>query len=344
METLLSDIYYDVKRADSYGSAAGLKRQSKASNVNDFLMKQDAYTLHRNLKRRFKRRRTYVPGIDHLWQIDVIDLSSLSRYNEGQRFLLTCIDVFSKFGRVAVTRTKSGVAIRDAFESMIHETKPLYVQSDKGTEFLNTPFQKLLADNDILHYTSENDDIKCAVVERWNRTLLAKLHCYFTRKTTLCYIDVIHDLVQSYNETYHSSIKMAPVKVDAETEAVVYKTLYPPIKRKTIEYKFNVGDVVRISSARQAFSKGYRQKWSEEIFTVVKRHPTDPPTYSLTDYEGEEISGKFYTEELQKVVKEEFKIEKVLRTRRRGGKIEHFVKWLGYPEKFNSWVSDIKRL
>ena len=82
---ILSDLYHDARRADSYGSAEGLKRQSKLKNVEGFLMTQDAYTLHRNLKRRFKRRMTYVSGIDHLWQIDLVDLSSLAHSNDGYR-------------------------------------------------------------------------------------------------------------------------------------------------------------------------------------------------------------------------------------------------------------------
>ena len=142
---------------------------------------------------------------------------------------------------------------------------------------------------------------------------------------------------------------MSPAQVDAKNERKVYVTLYPPSPRRNkAKYKFAVGDTVRISSARLAFAKGYRQKWSEEIFKVVKLYPTDPPTYGLTDYEGEAITGKFYAEELQKVVKEEFRIEKVLKTRRRGKKTdrrsEYYVKWLGYPDKFNSWVTDIKTL
>jgi len=227
---------------------------------------------------------------------------------------------------------------------MIQETKPLYIQSDKGSEFLNMHFQKLLTDNDIRHYTSENEDIKCAVVERWNRTLLTKLHRYFTHKNTLRYVDIIQDLVHSYNNTHHSSIKMAPAEVTEKNEAKVYKALYPSTKTK-LAYKFSVGDTVRISSARQAFVKGYRQKWSEEIFKVSKRYPTNPWTYGIVDYSEEPIAGKFYAEELQKVApKEEFRIEKVLRTRRKGGKAEHLVKWLGYPDKFNLWVCDIKAL
>ena len=120
----LNELYYDARRADNYGSAEGLKRQSTLKNVEGFLRKQDAYTVHRNLKRRFKRCKTYVTGIDHLWQIDLVDLSSLAHSNGGYRYLLTCIDVFSKYGRVAVSKTKSATTVRDAFESMIQETKP----------------------------------------------------------------------------------------------------------------------------------------------------------------------------------------------------------------------------
>jgi hypothetical protein len=77
------------------------------------------------------------------------------------------------------------------------------------------------------------------------------------------------------------------------------------------------------------------------VFKVKILHPTDPPTYGLTDYDGEDIKGKFYKEELQKVVKEAFRIENVIKTRRRAGKTEYFVKWLGYPEKFNTWVDHL---
>jgi hypothetical protein len=80
-----------------------------------------------------------------------------------------------------------------------------------------------------------------------------------------------------------------------------------------------------------------------EIFKIKSRLPTEPPTYELIDYDGEAIKGKFYEQELQKVSKEEdtFKIEQILKTRKKAGKTEYFVKWLGYPAKFNSWVSNI---
>ena len=335
--------YYDVEKPDSFGSVAGLERQSKQSKrvVSKWLSGQDAYTLHRPITRRFRRRKTYSKGINDLWQIDLVDLSPLAKDNDGYRYLLMCIDVLSKVGRVRPLKNKSAVSVRDAFAIMIDDVKPTLLQSDKGTEFINSTFQKLLRDNDIRHYTSENDDIKCAVVERWNRTILDRIHRYMTYRNTTRYIDALKGVVTSYNETYHTAIKMIPTDVTARNEAIVRRRLFPP-KPKRLSWKFDVGDTVRISGTRRVFNKGYRGNWSEEHFKVVDRYATDPPTYGLQDLMKEPIKGKFYREELQKVAdKDVFKVEKVLRTKTRSGRTEFYVKWLGYPDKFNSWVSDI---
>jgi hypothetical protein len=133
---------------------------------------------------------------------------------------------------------------------------------------------------------------------------------------------------------------MAPVEVTPHNESQIRERLYKTPRRVNLP-KYNVGDTVRISGAKRVFAKGYRDKWSEEIFKVCHVYVTDPVTYGLTDYTGERIKGKFYAEELQKVVKEVFRIEKVLKTRVRSGRTEYYVKWLGYFDKFNSWVDDI---
>jgi hypothetical protein len=338
----MDEAYYTLPQSDSYGSAAGLKRQTvnNWSNIHDYLAQQDAYTLHRDIKRRFPRRKTLAFGINDLWQADIVDLSSISRDNNGYRYLLTCIDVFSKVGRVAALKNKTATSVTNAFREMIVNTKPNLLQTDKGTEFFNTQFQKLLTDNNIKHYTSENDDIKCAIVERWHRTILAKLYRYFTHRNTTRYVDIIQDLVNSYNNTYHSSIKTAPAHVNEHNESDVQQHLYSNVVKKGCP-KFQLGNTVRISGTKRAFAKGYRDKWSEEVFKVTKIYNTIPLTYGLSDYLGEAIKGKFYSQELQKVTKEVFRIDKVLKTRRRAGKTEYYVKWLGYPDKFNSWTDHI---
>ena len=93
--------------------------------------------------------------------------------------------------------------------------------------------------------------------------------------------------------------------------------------------------------------KGYIQNWTEEVYTVSERHASNPPTYSILDLAGEEIKGRFYEQELQKVDKspeDEYIVEKVLKTRKREGRLEHYVKWRGYDGKFNSWTSSLHKI
>ena len=93
------------------------------------------------------------------------------------------------------------------------------------------------------------------------------------------------------------------------------------------------------------FRKGYAGSWSEDIFTVFERHPTFPVTYGIRDANGEPIKGKFYEMELQKVTPPEFyKVEKILKTRRIGGRVRYFVKFQGYPDSMNSWIDDLRKL
>ena len=104
-----------------------------------------------------------------------------------------------------------------------------------------------------------------------------------------------------------------------------------------------VGDTVRISKyKRKTFDKGYTPNWTEEVFVISENRPTNPITYKIKDLNGEEIGGTFYREELQKADQTIYRIEKVLRRT----KDKALVKWKGYPDEFNSWVSlkDLKHL
>jgi len=183
------------------------------------LERNDAYTLHKSARVLFRRRKTYSKGPSDLFQIDLADLVNISSRNDGYRYLLTCIDVFTKRAWTVPTKTKTSREVTRAFEKILTDGyKPNMVQSDKGTEFLNSTFQSMLKRHDIKFYTSENEDIKAAVVERFNRTMKTKMYRYFTARYTRRYVDVLPDLLHSYNHTYHRSIGMAPVEVDDTNE------------------------------------------------------------------------------------------------------------------------------
>ena len=85
----------------------------------------------------------------------------------------------------------------------------------------------MLKRHDIKFYTSENEDLKAAVVERFKRTVKMKMYRYFTYQNTGRYVDVLDDLLHSYNNTYHRSIGMTPVEVSADNEAIVRDRLHP---------------------------------------------------------------------------------------------------------------------
>ena len=170
---------------------------------------------------------------------------------------------------------------------------------------------------------------------------------YFTSKGTNKYIDALPKLVSSYNNSKHRSIGTAPILVTKENEHKVWETLFGTKQRtKKQKFKFEIGDLVRVSRYKMIFEKGYLANWTEEIFKIYKRKGTPVPTYKLKDWSGEEIEGNFYEKEIQKVSKSDqdtYRVEKVIRKRKRNGKTEFYVKWLGYPSKFNSWVSNLVR-
>ena len=174
-------------------------------------------------------------------------------------------------------------------------------------------------------YSTHNEG-KSVVAERFIRTLKRKIYKYMPSISKNVYIHKLDDIVDEYNNTYHTTIKMKPI--DDNT----YINTSKKINYK--DPKFKVGDRVRISKYKNIFAKGYMPYWSEEVFVIKKIKNTVPWTYVINDLNGEEILGTFYEKELQKTNQEEFRIEKVIK--RKGNKI--YVKWKGYNNSFNSWI------
>ncbi|XP_035230001.1 uncharacterized protein LOC118201957 [Stegodyphus dumicola] len=161
------------------------------------------------------------------------------------------------------------------------------------------------------------------------------------------YIDVIIDqLISSYNNTWHRSIKTEPSSVTLQNqEKNLENIVRSEISKKHVPTDLKIGDTVRISRAKMLFEKGYEQNWTREIFTIYKIIRRTPVVYKLKDLAGEVIQGTFYKQELQKVSDSGYyPVEKVLKKRKRRGKVEYFVKFQGYSESFNAWVEDVRRV
>ena len=218
---VLEKEYFTPKHAGAFSGQTTFQKHSKQSKsrVKDFLSSKEAYTLHKPVRRNFPRRITFAPHIDYLWQSDLADMSLLQTHNRGTRFLLTVIDVFSKFAFVRPLKRKTGEELTAAFASILKESgrKPQHLQTDKGTEFKNRTFQSFLARENIHYYTSEDPVTKAAVVERFNRTIKGRLYRFMTYKNSKTYVNHLQDLVTNYNSTFHRSIGTQPRLVTLKT-------------------------------------------------------------------------------------------------------------------------------
>lgn len=369
---LLEEIYFDPSHEASYSGveklANAVRGRVSRKEVVDWLKAQDAYNLHIPTRRKFQRGFYNITNIDDLWEIDLVDLKNLKDYNDGYLYILVVIDVLSKYAWVETLKNKSANEVKNAFERILERKSnsetdiqrlPLCVQSDKGKEFLGKEFQQLLSKHGIRFRTVRDPNTKAAVVERFNRTLKERMWRYFTHRNTHRYVDVLQQIVHAYNNSRHSVIKMRPSLVTLKNARTAYLNILQKYDKKVLhgkkKAKYSAGDYVRISRERGAFAKGYEAGWTEEIF-VIKRvfneRQHSPVVYELKDLTGETIEGFFYERELSDVKKEislqetEFIVERVIRSRGKGGKKQVLVKWMGYPDKFNSWIpeSDLKNL
>ena len=336
--------YYSVRDPGSYGGVQALARSSggvKTKTIKKWLESQDTYTLHKPIKRKFRRRKVITGGLNHQLQADLVDLTNIKKQNKNTTFLLTCIDVFSKFAHVIPLKDKTGKTIVSAFKQIFGqlEEPPYVVQTDSGPEFTNDVFQKYLKGSKVKHFVTWNNDTKSSIVEIFNRTLKRRMFRYFTRHNTKRYIDILSSLVRSYNSTYHRSIKLAPNQVNRDNEEEVWQRLYGGSRDKESK-PLPLGCRVRISKVKGLFEKGYLPNWTDELFTISKvLYRTNPVTYKVKDDNGDVLIGTFYKEELQKVgEKQSYRIANILKTRTVKGQKQYLIQWSGYSTAFNSWI------
>ena len=284
---VLNRIYFAADDPGGLSSAQKLYKRARTelpditfSNVREFLSTQPAHTLHRAYRKRFRRNPTFAQGIDYQWQADLADLDELSKANDGSRYLLTVIDVFSRYAWAVPIAKKSGAAVREAFRELFRQAgarRPKHLHTDKGKEFFNHEVQGLLRAEGVHHFASESDQ-KAALVERFNRTLKLRMAHYLTGTNSLRYIDVLPKLLSGYNASVHRSIGMAPRDVTKTKEAELWRKLYGSAVAGTFTTPSSTPRAtVRISKNKGVFEKGHHPNWTEEVFRVL-RHEKRPGT------------------------------------------------------------------
>ena len=291
--------------------------------------------LHKSKRKNYPRRKIIVNNINEIFAADLVEMQKFAKLNKGYRYLITCIDIFSKFAWVIPLKDKKGITIKNALEKIFNKRKPKFLWTDNGKEFYNKQVQDLLNENNIKLYSTNNSEIKSAVVERFNRTFKNMMYKKFTENNNTIFYNILDELVNNYNNKYHSTIKMSPIEGSKKINEKKIKNIYNFEKTKKLG-KFKIGDRVRISLEKNIFEKGYETNWTQEIFVIYDIKYSNVPYYYLKDLNNEKLQGTFYEQELQKTKQDDlYTIEKILKT----NKDKIYVKWRGYDNSFNSWIN-----
>ena len=149
---LLKSVYYDLKNPAGYASlkklvnATGLKEQV----VRTWLKQQPTFTLHQQARKVYPTRRYVVHDIDEQWQADLAEMGLIARHNDGHRYILTVIDLFSRYAWARPLKTKRGEDVANAFSSIFEEGRiPRRIQTDQGKEFENRHVRSLFQEYNV---------------------------------------------------------------------------------------------------------------------------------------------------------------------------------------------------
>lgn len=352
MEDLLNDVYYNLNSPACYAGVYAIYKEAKKrskkvtyKDVREFLCRQNTYTMHKPVSRKYKTNKTISAGLDVDWQADLADMRMLKKKNSGYAYILVVIDVLSRFVWTRPIKQKTPEQVAQAMNSIINESKrkPWRLCTDRGKEFTGKTFQEFLEAQDIQYFNPDNPDFKASMAERMMSTIKKRLWRHFYRLKTSRYIEVLPKIINSINNSVNRVTGMKPSEVNKQNQHELWNKLYkkPIVQKKTP--KFAIGDMVRITTERKKLEKGYIPKFTAERFRVHKilKH-RNPIVYRLIDLEGEDVYGIFYEPELVKSVPKigpYREIDHIKKSEvRDDGQIYHYVKWKDY--KVPKWVTN----
>ena len=199
-------------------TGSGFKKLKNTAKPGSSILADE---LHKPIIRKFNKRKVYSQFKDNIWGVNLADMQSLSRKNKGIKYLLCVIDLYSKYAFVIPLKDKKGISIVNAFDKKIKQSnrKPNKIWVDQGGELYNNVFEKWLSDNDINMYSTYNEG-KSVLAESFIRTLKNKLYKHMTATGKNVYYNVLDDVVNKYNNTKHSTIKMKPIDVGDNNKRV----------------------------------------------------------------------------------------------------------------------------
>lgn len=289
--------------------------------------------IHRKAVKKFPRRKVYSHYINEIHSADIADMSSFADSNKGYKYILTIIDIYSRYAWCIPLKKKNTDDVLNSFKGLYKKggvPHPEKLWTDQGGEFYNAKMNAWCKTNNILLYSTHGDH-KAAVIERFNRTIKEKLFKTMTQMYTDDWLTYLPNLLKEYNNTVHKTTKQKPIDLFKE-KVTLNNDVYPESEQKV---SFAVDDTVRISRIKKTFEKGYAPSWSTAVYKIYETLKTKPITYKLLDKKGEILGGSFYEQELQKTNLDRMLIVKIIKKK----KDKFLVQYHGYTDDFNEWLS-----
>ena len=266
---LLTKAYYDP--SIGFSGARKLYEHLKTQGVTfrevqEFIKNQQVAQTHaKNV-----HNNSFIPNhIKQEFQIDLIYLEN-KYLNQGNKYGLTCIDIFTKRGHCELLKKKDNADVLNGMKRILKVMGiPESVYSDEGTEFKSAQFQKLMADNNIKQVFSLSH---APYIERFNRTIKELLQKYLDASKSKTIVNVLPKILQNYNSSYHSAISMAPNDVNEQNQQLAFHSILTHSKKEKIPEPINIGDKVRFQVKPKTFEKRYKHQFSTDVHEVLEKN------------------------------------------------------------------------
>ena len=263
--------------------------------INNWLNNQDSYALQKQVRHSYKTPPVQVASLNDQADMDLMSVENISKHNDGVKFLLIVIDIFSRFLLVRALRNKKTQTVLSAIKDVLHHRKFNKIRTDKGSEFINQDIKKFMKKQNIYLFNTHSNK-KANYAERVIRTLRSMMFRMLRYYRNYRYIEHLQDIVNSYNSNPHRSLfGLSPHEITKGNETRLWKKLYLKAKqfpKKPPSFKFKIGDLIRLSYTKHPFRRAYQQQYTTEVFKIKSRmFKQGIPMYKIIDFNNEPIEG-----------------------------------------------------
>lgn len=279
LEKIYNEHYGVGERAlHQLAKQAGLK--IKVKDVKEFMINRKVRQQYHSTRSAKGKGRIIAFAPHSNIQMDIVDMGTkYTTRNNGKRFFMCYIDVFTRKAYVDIIPNKTVESVYNSIKSLFeNEFIPHSIVSDNDSSFISKRVQKLMEDNSVIHFPNAvGDHNVLGVIDRFIRTLKEKLTVAMKERNTTKWIELLDDVVKGYNNTPHSALKtgggnISPndvIKHKDEIEALNHEKANENDKVTSRRLRqFNVGDKFRILIRREKFKRVVEPNYSESVYEI----------------------------------------------------------------------------